>query len=154
MNELNQYFGLDVSRSESKLSAMNREAREEVDRVLAKGALSLAELRAFFTFALFDNDKRSQVTCLDEPLVQVKASSLASSDVGFKPNKNTLRAVNIVGHYMPLVEAAQMRITQIMELMLYTGLASRVSMHSIEAINFNPYRLGLRNVSVVTSDRI
>ena len=49
------------------------------------------------------------------------------SDVGFRPNKNTLRAVNIVGHYMPLVEESQMRITQIMELMLYTGLASRVS---------------------------
>ncbi|KAF8348129.1 Golgi transport complex subunit 5-domain-containing protein [Amanita rubescens] len=116
MNELNQYFGPDVSRSESKLSAMNREVREEVDRVLAKGALSLAEL----------------LTCLDEPLVQVKASSLASSgddfsDVGFKPNKDTLRAVNLVGHYMPLVEASQTRITQIMELMLYTGLASRDS---------------------------
>jgi len=99
------------------------------------------------------------VTYLDEPLVQVKASSLASSgddfsDVGFKPNKDTLRAVNIVGHYMPLVEASQTRITQIMELMLYTGLASRVSMYSMEVTVFNTYCLGLRNVSVITSDRI
>ncbi|KAF8736157.1 hypothetical protein AX14_000796 [Amanita brunnescens Koide BX004] len=97
---------------------MNREAREEVDRILAKGALILAEL----------------LTCLDEPLVQLKASSEAYRtsvdnlpDVGFKPNKNTLRAVNIVGHYMPLVEESQMRITQIMELMMYAGLASRDS---------------------------
>jgi hypothetical protein len=58
------------------------------------------------------------------------------SDVGFRPNKNTLRAVNIVGHYMPLVEESQMRITQIMELMLYTGLASRVSMLCLEATIF------------------
>ena len=48
MNELNQYFGPDVSQSESKLSVMNREAREEVDRILAKGALILAELRTSF----------------------------------------------------------------------------------------------------------
>lgn len=53
MNELNQYFGPDVSQSESKLSVMNREAREEVDRILAKGALSLAELCTSFAHCTF-----------------------------------------------------------------------------------------------------
>ena len=47
MNELNQYFGPEVPQSDSKLLVMNRDVRDEADRVLAKGALSLAELCTF-----------------------------------------------------------------------------------------------------------
>ncbi|KAK2467810.1 hypothetical protein APHAL10511_000105 [Amanita phalloides] len=113
MSELDQSLGSDFSQLENKLPTMNHESRDEADRILAKGALCLAEL----------------LTCLDEPLVQMTYpnSDDKLTDVGFKPNKNTLRSVDLVDHYMPLVEGSKNRITQIMEIMLYAGLASRDS---------------------------
>ncbi|KAF8626868.1 hypothetical protein AX15_004686 [Amanita polypyramis BW_CC] len=115
MNELNQYFGPEAPQSDNKLLVMNHDVRDEADRVLAKGALSLAELLA----------------CLDEPLVQSNASYSKSDgkipDPGFKPNRNALRSVKVVACYMSLVEESRTKISSIMENMLYTGLTSRDS---------------------------
>ncbi|KAF8629271.1 hypothetical protein AX17_005850 [Amanita inopinata Kibby_2008] len=101
--------------SSNKLLNVNREVVDEKDRVLAKAALSLADL----------------TVCLDEPLVQGRSKHMESDeslDVDLEPARDTrLRSVKAVVVYIPFIEESQNRVVRAMEDMLYAGLASRDS---------------------------
>ena len=134
MTELNNLFGPELQGQTDNhvqaltdvFSSMNRETREEVDRVLAKAAICLAELCASFRPASSSviDQMHLQVACLDESVALLREPDGKSPDA--KSTTDTLRSIKVVGGYIPLIEESHVRVTNIMEVMLYTGSASRV----------------------------
>ncbi|KIL68918.1 hypothetical protein M378DRAFT_70503 [Amanita muscaria Koide BX008] len=97
------------------LSHMDRDTRDELDRALAKAALSLAEL----------------MVCLDESVGKPQQSAMTESRDKFTDtaakSAYSLRSIKAVAGYIPLIDDSQIKVTNVMEIMLYAGLESRNS---------------------------